>query len=1217
MIRCLSKDVQCKLRSGVAICSLQQCVEELILNSIDAGATCVGVRVDMEAFKVQVIDNGSGMGIEDIEKVGNRYFTSKCTTLEDLDNLRFYGFRGEAVASIVSLAMLVEISSRTKLSVKTHVKVFKDGKGLDVFEAKTTRPSAGTTVTICNFFHNMPVRRKRMDAVLESERMRQRVEAVSLMHPSVSFTLKNDCTGAMVVQLSKAQNTYFRFVQIHGLGKAQRLGPIGHSHEQFEVTGYIGREGHYNNSLQFLYVNDRLLLKTRIHKMLNFLLRKVSSSYQKNTSPDASSSFMSPKQKRGAEAHGMYVMNIKCHYSEYDICLEPAKTLIEFKDWDGVMFCVEEAVKTFMTREKLVVELSPGDIEYAGQNLFSGHTGDAGVERGDNTRAREALTQGVSLECNIEGTLASEAVHRSMKKDFDVHSHACVKDPVQGDKRGDCRENCDPSVECLDTDRETTPSVTHSRITAVTDISESVPPGDRKEMQLNTLQNVGDESHNTGASIVHDRSDVEHLTTIKEKSAEIQSHLSVSKSIDGVLSTAIQEQSCSKQIPQKQQKIRLQDQTRVSNAKTHLLNSLLHGNGSQKCTVDQLRPGLVMRCQENLATKRHLSPIEDLGNGTASQREYREHPDIPLKIPRVISGQKLTLSKEAGSLDKFRRIYGKHSEFTVDSKSNLSAADAIASQKPGVPDKHEADKQEVKLGAFMESQLDGENDHRSPLTLSMFTKLKPLSAQYKSGGTSLAAKLSNLKNKPRTEVRGVSLTHLSEALSNVDTVPKDALANTTVENVNNNCDTVNSGEQACLNPDGIPESSSSPSSAKKEVAASSDWLHHYDDSTGKLVYVNTVTGLSRYGEPSGEETQATCTSDITNMAISVVSNKGFEYRCYPFQMDVVLPFLPKSRAGRVLSSGPNHRGIEALTSNSLSSLYSEWTNPVFERPPMVGVNVSVGQAEGLVVKVHNVLFPYRFSKDMIHSMKVIDQVDKKFLACLIDTRGPEYENGSKDDVSGNLLVLVDQHAAHERVRLEDLIEDSYEDDPEAWGERQLASSTIAPPLEVTVTEEEVRLLRSCEPHLRSLGLEMQFPLGGLRALVSKVPMCFTEKENNEVRRGRPSIIKSIVEEYLQEQIELLRLTGRVRGSLPLTVLKVLASLACHGAIKFNDSLNKNECCSLVACLSSCKLPFQCAHGRPSIVPLVDILHLSDQQEPKPNLWKLRRMYKSWKLYGTS
>lgn len=242
-------------------------------------------------------------------------------------------------------------------------------------------------------------------------------------------------------------------------------------------------------------------------------------------------------------------------------------------------------------------------------------------------------------------------------------------------------------------------------------------------------------------------------------------------------------------------------------------------------------------------------------------------------------------------------------------------------------------------------------------------------------------------------------------------------------------------------------------------------------------------------------------------------------------------------------------------------------------------------------------------------------MDKKFLACLINTQDQDPAACSETD--GNLLVLVDQHAAHERVRLENLVADSYEDDPGAPGERRLCSSTVAPPLEVSVTEEELRLLRSCRPSLRGLGLELQFSqIGDPQVLVGKVPMCFTEKESNELRRGRRSIIKPIVEEYLQEQIELLRSTGRVRGTLPLTVLKVLASLACHGAIKFNDPLSKEECCSLVGALSSCQLPFQCAHGRPSIAPLVDVLHLNDQEEPpRPNLRKLRRMYKAWELYG--
>ncbi|KAE8289846.1 DNA mismatch repair protein Mlh3 MutL protein-like protein 3 [Larimichthys crocea] len=582
MIKCLPKEVQGKLRSGVAVPSLQQCVEELILNGIDAEATCVGVRMDMEAFKVQVIDNGAGMNAEDMECVGNRYYTSKCSSVEDLDNLRWYGFRGEALASLVSLATLVEISSRTRSSVKTHVKIFKGGKGMDVLEAETARPSAGTTVVICSFFHNMPVRRKRMDAVLEGERIRHRLEAVSLMHPSVSFTLKNDCTGAMMVQLPKARNTYHRFVQIHSLDRAQKLREISHVHGQFEVLGYIGREGHYNNSLQFLYVNDRLLLKTRIHKLLNFLLRRLSSN-QKNDSQE--SAIRSPKHKRSQELHGVYIINIKCSYSEYDICLEPAKTLIEFKDWDGILLCIEEAVKAFLRRENLVSVFSQEDLDNVSPKLFGTHNA---VEEMDNTGSGGQATSSASaVDCDIGTKLASEPVYRKRKDDRD----------------------------------------------------------------------------NTCVSISND---------------------------------AIQDSN-----------------------------------------------------NEN-----HCDAAEDL--------------------------------------------------------------------------------------------------------------------------------------------------------------------------------------------EPVPGSSTDPQLAEREEATTSgDWLHHYDTSVGKTVYVNRVTGLSRFKVPSTEDVR--CTSDVTNMAVSVISEMGMEYRCYPFQVDLVLPFLPKSRTDRVISSGLDNRDGNSESSNSLTSLYSKWNNPVFIRPPMVGVDISSGQ----------------------------------------------------------------------------------------------------------------------------------------------------------------------------------------------------------------------------------------------------------------------------------
>ncbi|XP_030212153.1 DNA mismatch repair protein Mlh3 isoform X2 [Gadus morhua] len=330
-------------------------------------------------------------------------------------------------------------------------------------------------------------------------------------------------------------------------------------------------------------------------------------------------------------------------------------------------------------------------------------------------------------------------------------------------------------------------------------------------------------------------------------------------------------------------------------------------------------------------------------------------------------------------------------------------------------------------------------------------------------------------------------------------------------------------------------------------------------------------------------------------------------------MEQILPFLPRDK--RVVSSGAENRGGDKLE-NSLSSMYSKWKNPVFDRPPVVGVDVCSDQADGLAVKIHNILFPYRCSKAMITSMKVIHQVDKKFLACLINTRDTEY--AQDPGTEGNLLVLVDQHAAHERVRLEKLIADSYEDDPDTPGQRRLCSSSVAPPLELSVTEEELRLLRGCQAPLRGLGLQLELPTTGApRVLVGRVPLCFTEKEHNEVRRGRPSVIKAVVEEYLRDQLEIFCSTGSVRGTLPLAVLRVLASLACHGAIKFNDVLSLDECHSLVGSLSSCQLPFQCAHGRPSIAPLADTLFLEgdEKETQRPNLGRLRRMYKAWELYG--
>ncbi|XP_047394460.1 DNA mismatch repair protein Mlh3 isoform X5 [Sciurus carolinensis] len=195
--------------------------------------------------------------------------------------------------------------------------------------------------------------------------------------------------------------------------------------------------------------------------------------------------------------------------------------------------------------------------------------------------------------------------------------------------------------------------------------------------------------------------------------------------------------------------------------------------------------------------------------------------------------------------------------------------------------------------------------------------------------------------------------------------------------------------------------------------------------------------------------------------------------------------------------------------------------------------------------------------------------------------------------------------------------DSYEkQQPQGSGRKKLLSSTIIPPLEITVTEAQRRLLWYYHKNLEDLGLEFIFPdTSNSLVLVGKVPLCFVEREANELRRGRSTVTKSIVEEFVQEQVELLQATGSIQGTLPLTVQKVLASQACHGAIKFNDSLSLEESYRLIEALSWCQLPFQCAHGRPSMLPLADLDHLEQEKQVKPNLAKLRKMAEAWRLFG--
>ncbi|XP_064342189.1 DNA mismatch repair protein Mlh3 isoform X3 [Camelus dromedarius] len=1359
MIKCLSVEAQARLRSGLAICSLGQCVEELALNSIDAEAKCVAVRVNVETFQVQVIDNGFGMGRDDVDKVGNRYFTSKCNSVQDLENPRFYGFRGEALASIADMASAVEISSKKSKSVKTFVKLFQNGKALKACEADLTRPSAGTTVIVHNLFNQLPVRRKCMDPRLEFEKVRQRIEALSLMHPSISFSLRNDVSGSMVLQLPKTKDVCSRFCQIYGLGKSQKLREINYKYKEFELNGYISCEAHYNKNMQFLFVNKRLVLRTKLNKLIDFLLRKESIICKPRNG--SASRQMNSNRSNPEFLYGIYVINVQCQLCEYDVCMEPAKTLIEFQNWDTLLVCIQEGIKQFLKKENLFMELSNEDIkEFSEDNDFSLLSATlqkqvSSDEKCDQVSFQEACNN--ILDSYEIFNLQSKAVKRKAPIE-DINTESS-RDSDAVRKKTDCSflytyESDGPGhskmteLSLQNKDRTCSESKTLEQETAEASESGENEKPKKSCLELNSLENPCGTSSEMSAGPFQ--------TYHFEESGEDQEIQTVSTAVNGTAVNFLKNNRIQNQperfkdatemecqplpfetllrVPsaQREDKKRKKEPSNCGRTKvfsygqvklcstgfiTHVVqNEQTKSTETEHLFKNCVQPGPVSAkeafgnrtrhsvetpntkdltstlskefaqlpnkklCRTNTSYRVENKPIATYKNFAIFQEGSKKShtgcllPDTSsfswcnpvsngskrtdelMGSAKPIAHKKLSLSSQLGSLEKFKKQYGKVKNplNTEVKENNLEITTNLSPQvEPDIPWK---DKNHIDNSGICKITTVKHNDSNSchPPSHMFFSEKFPFSKEedcleqqmpclkespvalkelphfnrkplnVENSPESLASKLSRMKGSERetqtTEMRshfnelpqsdssrkdsdlcsgltldscnlfknehkktengiipmsdfgtqGNPFNNDSEMHSNSNTTENPVISETPLvlpydnSTVNSKvADVLIAAEQQIGNPDSpnrmlmsqvedataaqngtcfqSEESIARACSGNEESSTcSSGWQQHFDVALGRMVYINKLTGLSTFIAPA-EDVQAACTKDLTTMAVDVLLENGSQYRCHPFRSDLVLPFLPRAPEERIVMRQNNRdTGGDAVGRESLQSLFSEWHNPVFARYPEVAVDVSSGQAESLAVKIHNILHPYRFTKEMIHSVQVLQQVDNKFIACLMSTKTEE--NG---DEGGHLLVLVDQHAAHERIRLEQLI---------------------------------------------------------------------IEREANELRRGRSTVTKSIVEEFIREQVELLQTTGGIQRTLPLTVQKVLASQACHGAIKFNDVLSLEESCRLIEALSCCQLPFQCAHGRPSMLPLADVDHLEQEIQVKPNLAKLRRMAQAWQLF---
>ena len=151
----LSKNVINQIAAGEVIERPFSVVKELVENSIDASASRISVEIGNECRDIRVADNGSGIEPDDIVPAFSKHATSKIKTSEDLFDIKTMGFRGEALASIISIS---------KLTCTTRTKDFENGTKVECenSEVKTTPTGCaiGTIMEIRDLFYNIPARLK-------------------------------------------------------------------------------------------------------------------------------------------------------------------------------------------------------------------------------------------------------------------------------------------------------------------------------------------------------------------------------------------------------------------------------------------------------------------------------------------------------------------------------------------------------------------------------------------------------------------------------------------------------------------------------------------------------------------------------------------------------------------------------------------------------------------------------------------------------------------------------------------------------------------------------------------------------------------------------------------------------------------------------------------------------------------------------------------------
>ena len=344
-IRVLSTEVVNRIAAGEVVERPASVIKELIENAIDAGASEIRLEVTGGGLsQMQVLDDGCGIPSADVELAFKRHSTSKLTSVDDLDDIRTLGFRGEALASIAAVARVTLVTRALDEPVGTLLRI----EGGQIVAREPSGRPPGTAITVLDLFYNVPARRK----FLRTERTERRhidtlVTRYAMAYPNLRLALTHN--GRTTFQSNGSGDLREVLVSVYGATNASqtiKVDPVETPDTHILVSGYVSAPSlnRSNRSEISIFVNGRWVHDQR----LTFAVIQAYHTF-----------LMTGR-------YPLAVIMVELPPGDVDVNVHPSKTQVRFRDGDAVFRAIQRAVRRTLIDQARVSQIhtasAPTDV---------------------------------------------------------------------------------------------------------------------------------------------------------------------------------------------------------------------------------------------------------------------------------------------------------------------------------------------------------------------------------------------------------------------------------------------------------------------------------------------------------------------------------------------------------------------------------------------------------------------------------------------------------------------------------------------------------------------------------------------------------------------------------------------------------------------------------------------------------------------------------------